>query len=210
MTLFFDLDGTLCRVRNSREKILEKCLTDYGLEDVDRYDYLEAHQSVLSEGKVKDRVPVFRELLENNDVFDEDLAEELAFSYNDKVLSNLELYDDASVLDDVDDKLVLITNGPKRSQEQKIYELELDEVFDEVIISGEVGFAKPDPLIFKVAYARAGEKGPYVGNSPQHDVLGCKGAGFLSVLVDRGIDGDYCDPDFVVDSLFELRDILDM
>lgn len=209
MPVFFDLDGTLCHVDDGRGNLLRECLLDCGVEKISRNDYLRVHQNVLENGKVRNRVPIFRELLGNVGVNDDDLAREVAFSYREKVLNNLVLYDGVDVLEEIDDALVLITNGPKETQWEKIREVGLDSYFDEVIISGEVGFAKPDPLIFKIAHIRAGEKGPYVGNSPMHDVKGSKEAGFCSVLVDRGVEHDG-EADFVIDSLVEIRDVLDI
>ncbi|PTD94816.1 hypothetical protein C9439_00635 [archaeon SCG-AAA382B04] len=210
MTFFFDLDGTLCKVNGSRKQILDDCLDGCGIESLSRDEYLKAHKNALKQNKLKNRVPIFKELLKNKgDNYREGLAEELAERYNQKILSNLVLYDDADLIRDIDEDLVLITNGPRETQKQKVERLGLDEVFDEVIISGEVGFAKPDPLIFKIAHVRAGEKGPYVGNSPEFDVVGSKKAGFSSVLVDRGVEHNG-EADFVVDSLFELREIFDL
>lgn len=209
MSVFFDLDGTLCYVDSGRRCLLDECLGSFGVDGVGREDYIRTHQRVLEEGKVKTREPVFRKLLRDVGVSDESLVKEVASSYREMVLDNLALYEDARVIESIDDDLVLITNGPEVTQWEKVRKLGLDDVFDEVVISGEVGFAKPDPLIFKVAYARVGEKGPYVGNSVRHDVRGAVDAGFRSVLVDRGVGG--CDEaDFVVESLLELKDILDI
>lgn len=210
MTLFFDLDGTLCRVKGSRKKILDYCLRSCRIEEIDRDEYLKTHQRALEDNKIKNRRPIFEEILKQKNVEDyERVAEDVMRSYRDKILSNLELFEDAEVINEIEDDLVLVTNGPEETQRQKIKKLGIEEVFDEVIISGEVGFAKPNPLIFKIAHVRAGEKGAYVGNSPKHDVVGSKKAGFDSVLVDRGVSHDG-EADYVVDSLWEIRDVLDI
>lgn len=210
MFLFFDLDGTLCKVDGSRKEILDDCLSDCCISEFGREEYLDAHQKALGQGKLRNRKPIFLEILKKKGLSDaEKKAGELCSLYRERVLSDLELYDDARILDEVDENLVLITNGPERTQRDKIEKLGLGDYFDEIIISGEVGFAKPNPIIFKIAHLRVGEKGPYIGNSPRHDVKGAKEAGFRSVLIDRGVEDDG-DADFVIDSLFKLKKHFDI
>lgn len=64
-------------------------------------------------------------------------------------------------------------------------ELDLKKYFSAVTISYEVGAAKPSETIFKVAYQRAGEAGPFIGDMYEVDYLGGKKAGFLPILIDR-------------------------
>ena len=48
-------------------------------------------------------------------------------------------------------KLGLITNGKKEQQIQKMQAIEIDKLFDSVVISSEFDFAKPDGRIFEQA-----------------------------------------------------------
>lgn len=65
----------------------------------------------------------------------------------------------------------------------------LHDRFEAVVISGEVGLAKPDPEIFRVALRRLGlEPGPdvaYVGDSLTDDIEPAKALGLTAVLIDR-------------------------
>jgi beta-phosphoglucomutase len=68
-------------------------------------------------------------------------------------------------------------------------QLDLLHHFEFVIVSAEVGIAKPEPGIFELAVARA--KGPrerllYVGDHVGDDIEGAWGAGLDAVLIDRG------------------------
>jgi putative hydrolase of the HAD superfamily len=84
----------------------------------------------------------------------------------------------------------------------------LRSLVDAVVISAELGAAKPDPAIFRAALARLGAApgdALHVGDSVEHDVAGARAAGIEAVLVAR--DGAEA-PDGVraVASLDELLD----
>jgi putative hydrolase of the HAD superfamily len=64
----------------------------------------------------------------------------------------------------------------------------LQPLVDAVVISAEVGVAKPDPAIFRAALERLGaraEDALHVGDSVEHDVAGARAAGLDAVLVAR-------------------------
>jgi len=68
----------------------------------------------------------------------------------------------------------------------------LDRLVDHVVISAEVGAAKPAPAIFARALALAGataEHALHAGDSVEHDVAGARAAGIEAVLVDRAGNG---------------------
>jgi putative hydrolase of the HAD superfamily len=66
-------------------------------------------------------------------------------------------------------------------------ELGMHDLFDSIIVSDDVGYAKPDPLIFNVALEKHGLKpneAVYVGDMDV-DVLGSIAAGLKPVLIQR-------------------------
>jgi len=78
----------------------------------------------------------------------------------------------------------LITNGFSDIQWAKIEQLGLRDLLDPLIVSQDVGFAKPDPRIFAVALERVGcsaEEAAHVGDSLADDVAGARGAGLFAV-----------------------------
>jgi putative hydrolase of the HAD superfamily len=90
----------------------------------------------------------------------------------------------------------------------------LDEFFDDMGFSTDVGLRKPHPRIFKIALSNLDVKASeamYVGNSLAQDIKGAKGVGMRSVLK-RSI---YCpraegvEPDHTVDDLEEVYDLVD-
>jgi putative hydrolase of the HAD superfamily len=64
----------------------------------------------------------------------------------------------------------------------------LRALVDAVVISAELGAAKPDPAIFRAALERLGAAAAdalHVGDSVEHDVAGARAAGIEAVLVAR-------------------------
>jgi putative hydrolase of the HAD superfamily len=65
---------------------------------------------------------------------------------------------------------------------------QLRALVDVVVISAELGVAKPDPAIFRAALQRLGATASdaiHVGDSVEHDVAGARAAGLEAVLVAR-------------------------
>jgi putative hydrolase of the HAD superfamily len=126
------------------------------------------------------------------------------------------VYDDAiKCLETVprDYNLALLTNGATDLQREKIICSGIEKYFKEVIISGEIGFGKPDKRIFQLALSRFGvspEQAVMVGDSLQSDISGAKATGIKAVWLNRkGILRDNSViPDIEIPSLFQLREYL--
>lgn len=85
----------------------------------------------------------------------------------------------------------------------------LNDFFDDMVFSTDVGLRKPHPKIFKIALSNLGvtaSEAMYVGNSLAQDIKGAKGVGMKAVLK-RSF---YCpsaegvEPDHVIESLEEI------
>jgi putative hydrolase of the HAD superfamily len=84
--------------------------------------------------------------------------------------------------------LGLISNAPPNTTDV-IRRLGLDRFMGAVVVSGEVGVAKPNPEIFRIALAAAGvepEESVHVGDVYEADVVGARKAGMDGILIDRG------------------------
>lgn len=67
--------------------------------------------------------------------------------------------------------------------------LGLSRYFETVVISCDIGFSKPSPVIFEHVSRKLGEAPEsilHVGDSREHDVHGAESAGFQARLLDRG------------------------
>lgn len=84
-------------------------------------------------------------------------------------------------------KLGLISNWDDRLG-PLLNALELDSFFDSIVISSDLGYAKPDPRIFQRAQQQLQVRASeilHVGDSQGEDVEAARGAGFQAVLLER-------------------------
>lgn len=85
-------------------------------------------------------------------------------------------------------KLGMITNGAPDIQREKIAGSDLAAYFDTIVVSGEEGFGKPKPEIFRLTIDRldADESSAVmIGDSLARDVAGAASVGIKSIWVNR-------------------------
>lgn len=84
----------------------------------------------------------------------------------------------------------LITNGFSEQQRGKLAFLRWENMFDAVVVSGEVGASKPHKPIFEIALKMASEavgrtfvhgEALYIGDNYRHDIIGAYSAGWQSL-----------------------------
>lgn len=89
--------------------------------------------------------------------------------------------------------LAVVSNSDGPHQRAKLAAAGLGEAFDAVVVSGEVGVAKPDPGIFLRACAELGvvpAEAVHVGDKLDTDARGARDAGLHGVWLDRaGLGG---------------------
>ncbi|KAA9159486.1 HAD family hydrolase [Amycolatopsis acidicola] len=84
--------------------------------------------------------------------------------------------------------LAAVTNASGNHQRAKLADLGLARFFDHVAIAGEVGVAKPDPVMFHSVCAALGcdpAEAAHVGDKLQTDAVGARDAGLEGVWLDR-------------------------
>ncbi len=95
--------------------------------------------------------------------------------------------------------------------------------FEVILASEKEGVRKPNKAIFVKslkAMRVESEHAIFVGDSPKHDIMGARGAGITAILIDDGEHGDRRAaltahkesgerPDFVIDDLLALQEIVD-
>ena len=85
-------------------------------------------------------------------------------------------------------KLAVVTNGDGIQQRKKIEKTGITKYFAEIIISSEVGFAKPDEKIFQIACKKLKvepEECIMIGDKLDVDVAGCIKLGIKAVWINR-------------------------
>ena len=121
-----------------------------------------------------------------------------------------------ALLEDVQEARIpaaIVTNGGSAMQGRKIDASGLRGLVDAVVISEELGVAKPDPRIFERAMAKIGAVAAdslFVGDNPEADILGAKGVGMRAAWLRRGREWAYDDqrPDYVLDDISEVRELV--
>lgn len=84
--------------------------------------------------------------------------------------------------------LGIVTNGDGPQQRAKIAALGLEVSFDAILVSSEVGCAKPDPRIFREAAQQLGVapgRCLFVGDRKDVDAIGARNAGMQAVWLNR-------------------------
>lgn len=110
-------------------------------------------------------------------------------------------------------RLLLLTNGSPSLQLEKLsMEKRLIPYFEQIVISGNFGFGKPDPLLFHHALRLMGisaDEAIMVGDNLNTDILGATKTGMESIWIDHG-DGKKAEgakPTYRVKRLKEVLDI---
>lgn len=159
------------------------------------------------------RLEVWRRALRACGCSTESVAELAAETHTAYARQTLRLYDDVPEFLQVLSGRValgLVSNGAGDTQRERLMWFDLERRFEVVAISGELGFAKPDPAIFRFALEKLGFLAQdvwHVGDSLSSDVVGAQAAGIGAVWLNRTAasrhQGDQT-PDLEVSSLTEL------
>ena len=84
--------------------------------------------------------------------------------------------------------LGLITNGDSDQQRQKLEQTGIAGYFHSVVVSGDVGVAKPGRQIFERSAEELGlqpDKLLFIGDNPENDVRGALQAGWHAIWLNR-------------------------
>jgi putative hydrolase of the HAD superfamily len=190
----FDLDYTLAVPDRDRETLLAEATAAVGAPDIDREAYLAAHRRNLTGDT---REPIFASLLDERDANAD--PEELTRAYRSAIAEALEPVDGAAdLVSDLRERYLvgLLTNGPVRAQRDKLRTLGWEDLFDAVVISGELDAGKPDSRAFEAALDAlevAPDETVYVGDEVDADVAGATEAGIAVVQIVSS-DGPAPDP----------------
>jgi putative hydrolase of the HAD superfamily len=112
-------------------------------------------------------------------------------------------------------RLALLTNGAALAQRKKISRFKLGDLFDAILVEGELGFGKPDERVYRRALNDLGVEPSdawMVGDHLEFDVGAPQTLGLRGVWIDargRGLPGHTSvRPDHIIRSLSELRRLI--
>ena len=223
----FDLDDTICDLWDGHQKarltIIDKLSSesDYPRDAVARVydiewaiikqDYMEMVSKGLDERDIREKL--IKSVLEVIGL--EASAGDYARLFGTETLKELYIFPDArTVMDTLGKKyrLTMITNGASVWQRAKIEKLQIEDYFEEIIVSGELGHHKPSSKIFEEMTRRTQVDASeiiYIGNNYPKDIIGAKESGWKAVWVKRNDEErDESVPDYVINELSELLNIL--
>ncbi len=231
-TVLFDCWGTLVQApnlmrRGASTEIFHTILETHGF-DIDYSALRDAYilvtrkqnQEARSDWRELDHVErlalTLRSIGFNHPDFNE-IVREVWTEYLKEWPKQSTLYDDTTLLLKAlrgKYKLGLVTNYPDGPTARKVFrKFRFEEVFDSLVISGEVGYRKPSWIIFERALTELGSNPKdalMVGDTFIADVLGPKKMGMKSILIDA--DGSEVEnhhvADVVVRSIGEVGDAL--
>jgi putative hydrolase of the HAD superfamily len=112
-------------------------------------------------------------------------------------------------------RLALLTNGGGEAQRRKITRFELADLFDAILVEGELGFGKPDERVYHRALSALAVKPSdawMVGDNLEWDVAAPQALGMTGVWIDargRGLpEQSPVTPKYIVRSLGDLRSLM--
>ena len=220
--LLFDLDGTLFDYDKGEEVAFIKTFDDFGLDYQD--GYLKIYDAInkdlwkkfeLGEIEVeKLKVERFELLLTQID-HNVDPAE---FSKNYLVnLSNCTFLLDGveELLRELEGKfnMMLITNGLKSVQRPRLKNSTINIFFEDIVISEEVGSAKPDSKIFDIAFKKMNnplkDDVLMIGDSLTSDIAGGINYNLDTCWLNtKALPGNGLIPKYEIKNITELKNIL--
>ncbi|MEK4967364.1 HAD family hydrolase [Cytobacillus sp. FSL R7-0696] len=183
--VMFDLDGTLHNreasilsfIENQRERLFPH---------LDKKVYAERFIKLDQGGYVwKDKV--YQQMVEEFSLINF-CWQELLQDYLSHFPLHAELYPQAiTLLNSLKKKgirMAIISNGYSKFQREVIKSLQIEALFDEIVISEEVGVKKPHPYIFEHTLSRldvSPDETIYVGDHLKNDIVGAGGVGIYTI-----------------------------
>ncbi len=175
--------------------------------------------SDMGEGREFDLTGVFKKMLKKRGITTV-TPEEFAHHFRDASMKDLMRFplvlEMLSGLRARDAGVYLLSNAQSCFTLRELDQMELLNLFDDIIISSDVGYKKPSEEIFKIALEKFGINAGdsvYIGNDMYDDIFGAHRAGLKTVYIHTRQSRDYgeCDlpsPDYVAADHEELKELL--
>ena len=184
-TLLFDLDHTLFDFDTSEIEAFAAALAGAGIAVSDGYHerFVSINRALWRRVEAGELTPNDVRVVRFERLFGEVGAEGDAHQVADVYLVGLGAYGDLypgarNLLDELSDiaSLALVSNGIGQVVRDKVARLDLDRYFDAIVISGEIGIAKPHRGFFDITFGRLGQPDKattlMIGDSLASDIKG--------------------------------------
>ncbi|HAR85366.1 MAG TPA: noncanonical pyrimidine nucleotidase, YjjG family [Clostridium sp.] len=223
--IIFDADETLFDFKKSERYALKNTMIEFGI-DYDENYHLKVYKGIntliwkeFENGLIIQRdlnIERFKRLLSKLNIkFDE---VKFAKSYVKHLSCASFLYDDSMALIESLHKyyrLIIITNGLKDVQDNRIRKSVIGKYFEDVVISDEIEVSKPDPKIFQHALKNINHtdktKVLMVGDSLTSDIQGGIRFGIDTCWFNSNkiINKSAINPTYEISNLMELKSIVE-
>ena len=213
--VIFDLDGTLLDRDSSLKLFVQDQYKRYSKElaHIPKQEYISRFIELDHKGYVwKDKV--YQQLLNEYDLSNltwEGMLADYLHYFPAHCVPFLHMEDVLKELKKKGLLLGMITNGFTDFQWMNIKALGIDHYFDTILVSEQEGIKKPHKDIFLRALKAlnvSAEESVYIGDHPENDVLGARGAGMHAVWKkDAFFDGSFTDS-YIIEDLKELLNVM--
>ncbi|MHB1277830.1 MAG: YjjG family noncanonical pyrimidine nucleotidase [Bacteroidia bacterium] len=198
--LFFDLDHTLWDFETNSKETMAELFEEHRLHQFELFDFAafmdvytqvnrglwdQYNRGELSKEKLRERR--FRETFEKLGLENRHYPEDFSDNYISRCTEKPAVFPHVhEVLSSLSQRysMSIITNGFPESQHRKMKASNLHGYFDHLVISEEVGFAKPHSGIFEIALSRAKvakHEVIMIGDNLYADIEGAQKAGIGSI-----------------------------
>ncbi|MFS1512918.1 HAD family hydrolase [Chengkuizengella sp. SCS-71B] len=220
--IFFDIDETLLDFKEAEyqgvKKLYNKFTDIFKITEEEFYDHWCAigkkHFTRFLKGALTFEEQKIERIKEVFHLFETSLDDIKAKQYFQIYLAHFE--ESWTVFDDVfpclqqlqDYRLGIITNGDAQQQIQKLKKIGVYDYFEIIVSASEVGAAKPNSKIFRLACERANVKpteSVYVGDDLKTDILACRTINMKGIWLNRKDQKEYIQVESI-NTLNELRD----
>ncbi|GEN51027.1 YjjG family noncanonical pyrimidine nucleotidase [Alkalibacterium pelagium] len=224
-TLIFDLDDTILDFKKGEQSGLSKVFSAYSPDHIDYEEWLLTFKKVNSGiwkqiedgGSSKDLLNT--RFSETFKVFEfEADGQRLEQDYRSHLNENFHVLEGAKEmlerLKSQKYRLIAGTNGTAGTQWNRLKGTGLISIFDDVVISEEIGVAKPDKKFFDRLFEKNVEVDPQktimIGDSLRSDIQGARNAGLSNIWYNPSHLKNKSDiiPDFEVSSYKEMEKVI--
>ncbi|MFW9773366.1 MAG: HAD family hydrolase [Promethearchaeota archaeon] len=203
--VMFDLDGTLLGQKIASSNVLKQLYLenkDY-FKEITQKDFLDRWSKVAKKnvqeffkGEISFEDKVIMQIQDLFDSFSYKMLKSETKEIFDKLLpiyeNSIILYDDVipclEWLKRNKYRLGIITNGHSKDQRDKLIKYNLEKFFSPIVVSGDIGYAKPSKEIF-LECIRLLDLPPqsilYIGDLIEMDVLGANNVGMKGIWINR-------------------------
>lgn len=223
--VIFDLDDTLISekmyIESGYRHISKFLLINYGLNENEIYNRLIELLKASAKNVFDRLIEEYKHSFNNDDI--PDLIKELVQQYRNH-LPDITFYPDVMpCINYLNEKCIrkcIITDGYAVTQRQKLKTLKADVIFDEIIVTDEIGreYWKPHPKAFEIIAENADvdyNQMIYIGDNPEKDFHIAKNYPIITVRIKR--DGVYNNrqylenikENFTIECLDEIKSLIE-